>query len=141
MIFVTFNPLEIHQIEGVPNVKIEIAGDIFIDVNQKSIDACKFDGFLGFYDWLINSSDDVIGVYLMLADHSKNILSYISGFENISIEADGSGVFIFFSENKDFDESRSNSESFGCNRLYTTESGQIAMSFELPEVGRVVGYK
>jgi len=133
IIFITFNPFKIHCLPCLSEKVVNVAGVNYIDVYQGEESAQEFDGFLGFYDWLINGDSKVIGVYLSLADFSEGIAVDVAEFKNVELDEDGLGFYIFFSSDREYLEDLSCSQSFGLNKFYKSQNNKdIAISFGSP---------
>lgn len=76
-----------------------------------------FGDFSGFYDYLRNSSDEVVGIrFLPFEDcgfHEKEML-------------------LFASANENFDEKASDDQKFGDSRIYRARNGAILLTFPAP---------
>jgi hypothetical protein len=88
-----------------------------------------FGDFTGFYDWLRNSDGEIIGVRYLPVDgleflgHALVHLPYVEVNEQIrSIE-------FYFTDDRGVDESVSDDQDFGSNRLFKSQDGVFAISF------------
>ncbi len=78
----------------------------------------EFGDFLGFYDYLRNAAGEILGVrFLPFEDY---------GFSEKEL-------LLLASENKDFDEKKSDDQRFGENKLYHARNGNILLTFAAPD--------
>lgn len=77
-----------------------------------------FGDFSGFYDYLRNSSDEVVGIrFLPFEDYAFNEKE----------------LLLFASANGKFDEEKSDDQRFGDNKIYQARNGAILLTFPAPD--------
>lgn len=129
ILFFSVTNSKCHFLNQIPGKELIIDNEIYADVYFGNPEFEIFDGFLGFYDWLVDKDRRIIGVYLALADHAERILGHLTVFENIAIDSDKKGLTIFFSSKRDYCDDLSIFQCFGLNRLYISKEKKIGMSF------------
>jgi hypothetical protein len=96
-----------------------------------------FPGSTGHYDWLRNTSGQIVGVrYWPFKDeiHDSAILllrkkCFSLGYSHV--DADSRFFSIFWGAIEDIDESISNDQDMGENGIYSDSNGRIALCFEV----------
>jgi hypothetical protein len=106
-------------IEG---ASIESAGTIFRDSGAGD--------WLGFYDWLRTSDNEVIGVrqYVDPDPMVDQILLELVR-DDVVVDRKMRSVEIFFSTRRDYDVISSSDQDFGDNRLFLGDDGSILLTF------------
>jgi len=89
--------------------------------------------FIGFYDWLRNSEDQIIGVRFFPFEDLAFLYGLARRLDYVSIDETGKGLDIYLSNDRDVDESFSNDQAFGGNRLFSSGEGDYALTFLIPE--------
>ena len=77
-----------------------------------------FGDFSGFYDYLRNSSGEVLGIRF-------------SPFEDCGFH--DKELLLFASANEDFDKETSDDQRFGDNKIYQARNGAILLTFPAPD--------
>jgi hypothetical protein len=94
----------------------------------------RFD-FVGFYDWLRDTSGRVIGVRETFSDGLEWILDAMPHLAYVEKLSRPAAVEIFFGIDRAYDPTESTDQDFLMNRVYVSESGGVAMTFGMdPEV-------
>jgi hypothetical protein len=97
------------------------SGKVYTDHND--------DTWTGFYDWLRNKKTEIIGVRSFFFEHYSYMLNLIKPLQYLSINECNKSIEIYFQEEKNFDSEWSTDQHFGKNRIFSTESGDLALSF------------
>jgi hypothetical protein len=134
ILFFSVTDSKYHFLNEIPGKELIVNNEPYTDAYFRSPEFDKFNGFLGFYDWLLDGDGRIIGVYLALADHAERILEYLKIFTNVRVDDDKKGLIIFFSDKKDYREDLSISQCFGMNRLYISKEKKIGMSFSINSI-------
>ena len=93
-----------------------------------------FGDFTGFYDWLRNRERSVIGVRYLPADELDFLCNAVEGLPYASVDWRIRSIELYFSESRNVDESISNDQAFGDNRLFKSATGTFCLSFNVSEV-------
>jgi hypothetical protein len=93
-----------------------------------------FGDFTGFYDWLRNAEGRVIGVRYLPADELEFLCNAIAQLPYVVVDPQINSIELYFSDDRSIDESVSNDQEFGDNRLFKSASGTFALSFNASEV-------
>jgi hypothetical protein len=88
--------------------------------------------FLGFYDFLRNAADKVVGVRYFPFEDIQFLTEMLSGAANVEIRADGKIWVFYFSEAQNFVESKSDDQCFGDNNLFKSKDGAFLLTFRAP---------
>lgn len=96
-------------------------GKIYTDNNN--------DTWTGFYDWLRNKKAEIIGVRSFFFEHYSYILNLVKSLDYLSINEHNKSVEIYFQKETNFDPEWSTDQHFGKNRIFSTEKGDLALSF------------
>ena len=101
---------------------IEMAGTTFRDSSAGE--------WLGFYDWLRTSDNEVIGVRQYVNPDPKvdQILLELAR-DDVLVDKKKRSVEIFFSNRRDYHELESSDQDFGDNRLFIGDDGSILLTF------------
>jgi len=92
-----------------------------------------FDGH-GFYDWLRNSKNEVVGLRYDLFEDYFALREELLHHPSCSWQPcknDSGAILIFFGVSKEVDESVSADQSISGDYLYRSTAGLLALSFEL----------
>lgn len=111
---------------------------IVVDGNKYNDKGCG--DFTGFYDWLRDSEERVIGIRYYPFEDVDFLFEVIRSFEYIEIAADNNSFNIYFSDERHIDESKSDDQSFGDNKVYKSESGEYLISFNATGVKELFSY-
>ena len=99
--------------------------------NDEIFENSNFGEWLGFYDWLRDKDERVIGVRLYFGE--KTIyFPFNRPFFNVEIDLIKLLLHAFFTDNKSIDEAKSEDQDFGENSLYLGKNGSIGISFHGP---------
>jgi hypothetical protein len=93
-----------------------------------------FGDFTGFYDWLRNTKGRVIGVRYLPADELQFLCNSVAQLPYVVVDSQIKSIELYFSDDRSIDESASNDQEFGDNRLFKSTSGTFALSFNASEV-------
>lgn len=91
----------------------------------------------GFYDWLKDSTRKIIGIRLFLFEDYQFVIDNFRTYEYVGSETTKLGntlIYLYFSEQREFSDSLSDDQLFTGNYFYRSESREIAMTFEAPDV-------
>lgn len=89
--------------------------------------------FIGFYDWLTDPDDRIIGVRQSFFEDIDSFSSMFSTYEYLEWNPKGRVLSVYFSESRTIVESKSGDQDFGDNRIYRSLAGDFAISFALPD--------
>jgi hypothetical protein len=89
-------------------------------------------GFLGFYDWLRNDADEILGVRLTLHEHALELHSVLP--QRPYLEWEGRGIVRLTFRAGDVDEERSVDQEFSVSRCYVGLNGRVALLFDASEL-------
>jgi len=86
--------------------------------------------WLGFYDWLRTSDNEVIGVRQYVDPDPKvdQILLELARHD-VVVDKRMRTVEIFFSNRRDYHELKSSDQDFGDNRMFLADDGSILLTF------------
>lgn len=93
-----------------------------------------FGDFTGFYDWLRNSKGSVIGVRYLPAHELEFFCNAVAHLPYVEIDWQIKSIALYFSDDRSIDESTSNDQEFGDNKLFKSASGRFALSFNVRQV-------
>jgi len=113
---------KLYAVEEVPESKLQIEG---LSLNDSGLG-----DWLGFYDWLRDSSKKVIGVRIWLDEENVHVAA-IGECINAVMARAGKELSIFFGDDREFEDSMSDDQDFGGNRLFVGPS-VFAFSFNAP---------
>ncbi len=88
----------------------------------------KTNDWLGFYDWLRTKGGEVIGVRLTVDSDSDERVLFLN-YEGAAVDKDRRTVHIWFTNSRDYDETISDDQDFGGNRLFRSQTGAVALTF------------
>ena len=107
-------------------------GTKYFDVYDDRVETKKFDGYLGFYDWLVSENNEVVGVYLALDSASEDLIRLIGHYRTVELDEDKLGISFLFCRGVDYSISVPFSQSFGFNRVFATRDEEYIVTFEMP---------
>jgi len=111
--------VEAASLEG---CSIEIAGTTFRDSGAGD--------WLGFYDWLRTSDNEVIGVRQYVDPDPKVDQTLLElARDDVVVDKKTRSVEIFFSNRRDYQDQGSHDQDFGDNRLFLADDGSILLTF------------
>jgi hypothetical protein len=93
-----------------------------------------FGDFTGFYDWLRNSEGSVIGVRYLPAHELDFLCNAVADLPYVEVDWKIKSIALYFSDDRGVDESTSNDQEFGDNKLFKSASGTFALSFNVSQV-------
>jgi hypothetical protein len=93
------------------------------------------DVFSGFYDWLRDKPNSVIGIRFKPFEISSDLAEFISLKSYCTIDMERSEIIIFFSGKRDWVEILSDDAAFGNNAIFVSENGNVCISFGVEDVG------
>lgn len=102
--------------------------DTFIYKNMCYVDQ-GYGDLAGFYDWLRNSEKHIIGVRYLPDDELNSLRIAITHLPYVLTHTKQNGIEVYFSDERCFVESFSDDQDFGNNRVYRSETGRFALSF------------
>ena len=85
----------------------------------------------GFYDWLRNYRNEIIGVRYFPFEDFKELASLVNRLTDCKVNTNDKGAVwfdLFFTSDRNVNEKISDDQDFGGNWLFETESGDKAMS-------------
>ena len=83
----------------------------------------------GFYDWLRSAPDSVIGVRYWPFENTRFLADVVCSLPYVKVPEDGSCLEIYFSRGR-VQARASDDQSFGSNRIFCSEEGGWAISFD-----------
>lgn len=95
-----------------------------------------FGDFTGFYDWLRNYQGHIIGVRYLPADELTFLFRAVAHLPYVAVNWQTKAIALYFSQDRSIDESVSNDQDFGDNRVLKSAQGRFAISFN---AGPVIG--
>jgi hypothetical protein len=102
-----------------------------ITFRQKDYIDLGIETFYGFYDWLRTAERVVIGVRIDLsANELRSILLDIKNLNYVSLIQNSNTIEIFFTDKKNYDPELSADQDLLDNRLYMSDDGIYALSFD-----------
>jgi hypothetical protein len=113
-------------VDDCPREKITVGGRVY-----RSADTGEWTGF---YDWLRNRAGQVIGVrYWPFEDTLPldELRQRLAPSADVAIAPDDSHLDVYFSSDHEVDTERSADQAFGGNRIFATDQGDLAISFDL----------
>ncbi len=109
---------------GIHSTSIEIDGTLY--AQTKAAD------WQGFYDWMRTTGGEVVGVRLWLdEDGDKRLLAIQC--DGVEVDATRRLVQIWFTKLRQCDQSQSDDQDFGGNRLFRSFDGSLALTFNSPD--------
>jgi hypothetical protein len=104
------------------------------DYFQAQFTDMGYGDFIGFYDWLRNPDDLIIGVRLhVLGEELEDLKNTLIQRKYIQISEATNGIDIFFSEDKSVLLERSADQEFDFAAAYQSENGTLALLFGIAE--------
>jgi len=104
---------------------LKLGGNLY----SKDFESSKYDGFIGFFDWLRKSESEIIGIRLCYFEHHMyNNLLHELPYINITYE--GKWIEILF-ENETYDYDLSGDQDFTNNYVYESATGEYLFTFGL----------
>jgi hypothetical protein len=88
-------------------------------------------GWNGFYDWLRNYQNKIVGVRYFPFEDFEMLATLINQLPDCKVVTNNKGAVwfdLFFSSDRSVNEKKSDDQDFGGNWLFQTESGDKAMS-------------
>jgi|GEM_PF-4489811 len=85
--------------------------------------------FTGFYDWLRNNDDQIIGVRYYPFKELEFLCDAIEHLSYIVIEPKTKILSLYFSDDHGAEQYSSDDQDFGDNRVYKSDAGEYAISF------------
>lgn len=107
-------------------------------VNEQVFKQKDYGDFNGFYDWLRNHDNKIVGLrYFLFEDYQFIIDSfrYLDYVETELTKQNNSILNIYFSEKRTFIDEISNDQLFIDNYIYKSELNEYAITFCLPDNG------
>ena len=116
--------LELVSVNDLPLLNFYVGQERFRDLG--------FGDATGWYDWLVTEDDMPVGVRYIPRGESEELAVTLRRLRSVAASNyDDVAVEIFFDVSRSFDPSRSNDQAMGGNRLYGSEAGRYAVSFEM----------
>ena len=84
----------------------------------------------GFYDWLRDSSGKLLGVRYWPFEETSFLSDVLSEFPSVVVAKDRSYLEVYFSSDRRVDRQRSDDQDLGANKVFSTEQGEWAISFD-----------
>lgn len=84
----------------------------------------------GFDDWLRSAADTVIGVRYWPFENTRFLADVVGSLPYVKVPEDGSCLEIYFSARGRVEARASDDQSFGSNRIFCSEEGGWAISFD-----------
>lgn len=85
--------------------------------------------FIGFYDWIRDSSGHVLGVRQTLSEEFDKIAAQLPTPSYVRHERDPIRLEFYFSDERDYDPTQSSDQDFLMNRLLRNQLGEFAFTF------------
>ena len=122
LLVVLSEPLSIFPLEGSVGQTIAIGGKRFKDSGLGD--------WVGFYDWLRTMSGVIVGVRTWLLDDPgvEEIRRQLG--KNSAVQLCGKEVRVFFSDDREFDDSKSADQGFGIHKVMSSD-GLLALTYDL----------
>ena len=92
-----------------------------------------YGSFLGFYDWLRNSEGQLLGVRFFPFEDFAFLFEITKQLEYVAVDQECRWLDIYFSADREVDESISDDQGFGGNMILRSEDGNYALSFFAPD--------
>jgi hypothetical protein len=89
-----------------------------------------FGDWTGFYDWLREPSDKVVGVRYLPFDKTRFLVDLLCSLPYVTAPKDRSYVEVYFVKNPRPDSMRSDDQAFGSNKVFYSEEGGWLLSFD-----------
>ena len=100
------------------------------DINESIFQDTELGDFLGFYDWLRNDEELVIGVRFIPFERIDFLYQYSKQLDYVTIEKENKYLEIFFRNVEYFNEWDSNDQDFGECRIFKNMNNQLLISFD-----------
>ncbi len=104
---------------------------VFENIHYKDL---GYDDFVGFYDWLRNTDKRIIGVRCYPWEEFSFPYATVRVLPYVEIDSEEKSVCLFFSDERSFEESLSDDQDFGNNRMYKSDTEEYAISFDADRV-------
>lgn len=85
--------------------------------------------FAGFTDWLRDSSGRVLGVRLSPFEDLEFLFDVVKSLGYVDLDRGSKYFNIYFSDERLYDEARSDDQAFGGNKVYASEGGEYLLTF------------
>jgi hypothetical protein len=108
-------------VRGELDEQLTVGGTTFMDTG--------YGDFTGFYDWLRNSKGQILGVRYYPFEDIHFLFDIVGTLNYIDASRNREVFNIYFSDDRVFDESVSDDQAFGGNKVYQSWSGEYAVSF------------
>lgn len=95
----------------------------------------------GFYDWLRDKPESIIGIRIFLFEDYQSLVSHFRHLQYVRLDETKHGNFlisVFFRPDRNFKDRLSEDQSFTGNYIYRSDDGEIAMTFERPSQSKIV---
>ena len=89
-----------------------------------------FGDWTGFYDWLRSGAESIVGVRYWPFQETRFVVDDLSGYQYVKVPEDKSCLEIYFSADGGVDRRASDDQAFGSNRVFYSEAGGWALSFD-----------
>lgn len=94
--------------------------------------------YIGFYDWLRNNENSIIGVnFTPMNKEDRFILEIISNFKYTNLNNKGKAIEIYFSEQKQYISNISSDQDFGYIQFLVSDNNNYAMTIDITQLNNI----